>query len=266
MKTITLKKKHLLLSSNKNILAVFFLLIFSGLLKAGPEEQTITNIIAEQYLGPYYTWHQQLDMKIHGYEDHLKNNPQVKPSQEDQQILKNLKTKDLDITNYLNNNKTIFGLFSLNELFSTTPWINLIDFKHYENDLYITHSNNEKNLEDHLLSQLARYTHLKCGYLRCAKILGMPTKDVIQLKKTQNVSKALLNDQKLYDDIELHLKQIEEQGLESSFLSSWKNDFVQQIYSTAPYPSNAVAIQLLKKIHTIKKNNPDKEILNFIHT
>ncbi len=223
----------------------FWLLILSKacLLQANIEHKlpsTATNTIGSQYLTQYRKELKKLDTAIQGAVELLKNNPAANT----EQSLAALYHARHTLAHFITDNDILFGRFALNELMKQESFNQLVDFSDYEHNLYVACSSLDKEKDsykeqDHLLHQLAVHTSLKSGYVKWAKVLSMPTTDIDQLKRTQNVSKELLRNTELLEKLDTHLKQIKKQGLEDSFLSFWKDDSAAGVISNAPYATNS---------------------------
>ena len=254
-------------ASKKNVLftlaykRLFFIIILITFFSSSHAElgqhvtATATNIIGMQYLAPYRKELKKFSTAIQSIEEYYRNNPTAPASQIQQ--LEPIYRAYSELTHRIENYDIIFSLFSLNEQLKEESFTPLIDFKNYEHDLYVTCSafNKEQDSysENHLLEQLAQHTQLKCGYVKCAKVIGMPTTDIRKLKCTQDISKTLLHETTLLEEIESHLKEIKEKHLEDAFLSFWKDDSIANITSFAPYATNSNFGPVIELLFTIKK-------------
>lgn len=248
--------------SKSCLIFTFFIFIGSNLLLGSLEQQlitTATNTIGLQYLAPYRKELKKIDTNLQSLDEYLRSNPTANESQIEQ--LNALEKAHNELAQSITNHEILFTRFALNELLKKETYTPLIDASDYEHNLYVVCSPLDKEHDsykqnEHLLHQLAQYTHLKCGYVKWAKTLGMPTTDIERLKKTQAVSQELLlNDDKhvrLRNQLREHLEQIKQLGLEDSFLSFWKeNDTVAQVTAYAPYATNSNFGPIIEAMYAI---------------
>ncbi len=238
---------------------VSLLFMGTGIVTADLNQQipsTATNTIGTQFLTPYRKELKKIDTKIQSTEEYLKNNQTASETYEQQ--LTALYHERRKRAHFINDNDIIFSRFALNELVKQEVFTPLIDFNDYEHNLYVACSPLDKekdsyNEKGHLLHQLARHTNLKSGYVKWAKVLGMPTTDIAQLKQSQEVSKELLRNPQLLENLDAHLQQIKDQGLEDSFLSFWKDESIIKITSSAPYATNSTFGPIIEMYFALEK-------------
>lgn len=230
---------------NYRLLVLFIFLASNPLLGSLEQEitKTATNTIGLQYLAPYRKELKKLDTVLQSLNEYFKSNPTASEKQIEQ--YSTLVKARNELVQNITNHEILFTRFALNELLKGKPYTQLIDHSDYEHNLYVVcspfdkeHDNYKEN--DHLLNHLAKHTQLKCGYIKWAKTLAIPTTDIEQLKQTQAVSQELLRDTDLREKLEEHLAQIKSLNLEDSFLSFWKdNENVAQVTAYAPYATNS---------------------------
>ena len=226
-------------------------------------ELTASHALNGQFLEPFYKELKNLNTHITELECRIENTPA--PDKSLITTYLTAKNHQKELVANINNYDILFARFMHNDINHNalqepqTPIFDLFDYAH---TLYVAQGafNQEKDSyarNDTLLAIMARHTQLQCGTAKWIKTLATPTTDINQLTRIQKAVSIIHTNQSIKKELAHELAMIKKLDLESSFLSFWNDEKIQEVTSYAPFPGNgsfAPLIDLLRATGSVHES------------